>query len=253
MSILKYTFAENIQLVNIGDVHRGDDVCDVATFQKVVRYVKSHDSVRWYSTGDLLNNALKNSKSDVYSSMAPQKEYNAIVNDLLPISDKCLGMVDSNHLRRTRNEAGLNLDQMLARELKIPYLGAIGLICVKAGAACYYIAMHHGVGGGRRRGGKINSLEDLAAIVPGADLYSEGHFHAYVTFQNEMSYIDRKRNSQRIYSATFITTGHFLNWEGCYAQGAKMRPTPKGSAIAELIAPVNGNGNIKRIVVDLLN
>jgi len=28
--------------------------------------------------------------------------------------------------------------------------------------------MHHGVGGGKRWGGKINSLEDLALIIPGA-------------------------------------------------------------------------------------
>jgi len=253
LSIPKYEFSSNIQLVNIGDVHRGDDVCDVNSFRKVIQYVKQHDNVRWYSTGDLLNNALKNSKSDVYQSMAPQKEFDIIIRELKPISSKCLGMVVSNHMRRTQESAGISLDKMLSAELEIPFLGKLGLICVKVGAACYYVAMHHGVGNGKRRGTKVNSLEDLAAIIPGADIYTEGHFHTYATFKNDMPYIDRKRNTRKMFTATFAATGHFLNWEKSYAQDYKMRPMPKGASLMELLATPDGSHGRKKVIVDLLD
>lgn len=250
MYIPKYEFSGNVKLINLGDIHRGDDSCDVNTLHKTIDYIRKDDDARWYSTGDLLNVALKNSKSSVYSSMSPKKELKTLKAELEPIARKCLGFVGSNHHNRIDNETGLSLDEYIAAELNIPYLGKIGLICVKVGASCYYMAMHHGTGGGKKRGGKVNSLSELAVVLPGADIYSEGHSHSYVSFVDDVPYIDRKRTAMQMVPATFVTTGHYLKWEGSYAQDSKYKPMPIGSSILELYA--SEGGNKKKVVVDLL-
>ncbi|HZV82608.1 MAG TPA: hypothetical protein VFF53_10635 [Geobacteraceae bacterium] len=194
--------------------------------------------------------ALKTSLSDVYSSLSVERELEEIKRELQPIAHKCLGFVGSNHHRRMNNLTGLNLDKVIANELNIPYLGKLGLINVTCGAASYYIAMHHGVGGGKRRGGKANNLEDLSMVIPSADIYLEGHTHAFTHFVNEVPYIDRKRNRMVSHPAYFVTTGHYLKWEGSYAQDYKLRPMPIGCSVVTLKAAPVGRIAQKRVKVD---
>lgn len=246
MKIPQYHFDKGITIFNIGDIHRGDEACDVDTLHKTINEVKKSGAY-WISTGDMLNVAIKTSISDVHNSMGIQKELTLLSNELRPIADKCLGFVGSNHHRRINNATGLDFDKVVANELGIPYLGKLGLINVTCGGASYFVAMHHGTGGGRRRGGKVNNLEDLSTLVPSADVYLEGHTHAYASFINEVPYIDRKRNSLRYYKSHFVTTGHYLLWEDSYAQDYKMRPMPCGSAVIELGHAVVGRNDLKSV------
>ena len=228
MDIPKYMFNHDLKLYNLGDVHRGDPAHDNYLWKKIINKVHEDKNARWVSTGDLLNVALKNSKSDVYNSKNLNSEWNLLKKELAPISQKCLGFIKSNHHRRFDKETGLSLDSILADALKIPFLGGMGLIAVQCGRACYYIAMHHGTGGGKKRGSKTNNLETLGEVIPGADLYMEGHTHAFDHFINEVRYIDRKRGGIRQYKATFCVTGHFMEWEDSYAEDMKLIPRPKG-------------------------
>lgn len=250
MRVRQYRFDDTIRLFNIGDIHRGDKCCDVKAFHRVVEEVRRSDDAYWVSTGDLLNVALKTSLSDCYSSLSLEDEKAELIKELSPIAHKCLGFVGSNHHRRLSNATGLNLDKVIANELKIPYLGKIGLINVTCGRASYFIAMHHGTGGGKRRGGKVNNLEDLASLIPGADVYMEGHTHAFAHFIDEHPYIDRKRNIFSSHPAHFITTGHYLKWDDSYAQDYKLRPMPIGSSIIQLFANGVGVGKNKMVKVD---
>jgi hypothetical protein len=106
--------------------------------------------------------------------------------------------------------------------------------------------MHHGVGGGKRRGGKTNNLEDLSVIIPGADVYLEGHAHSFEFFINEQTYIDRKRALMATYPAYYCITGHFLNYEDSYAQDYKYRPMPHGSPYHRFAGAGAAAGNFSR-------
>ena len=247
----QHSFPGNILLFDIGDVHRGDSACNVDPFKKVVSHVQNISNAYWISTGDLMNVALKNSKSDVYNSDSLQKEYEALLSELAPISKKCLGIVKSNHHSRFDRETGMSLDKLLARELNIPFLGGLGLINITCGRTSYFLAMHHGTGGGKMRGSKTNNTEALSRIVPGADLYIEGHTHSYDSFNNLQKYIDRKRGLLSESLATFLVTGHFLNWDESYAVDKKFYPMPQGAAFAELFASNAGNNSNKKIKCDL--
>lgn len=252
MKIRQYNFSGNVRIVNLGDVHRGDSACNDALFRKIIAHIEKDPSCYWVSTGDLLNVALKNSKSDVYSSMSLEDEKNILLKELEPIASKCLSLVASNHHSRFDRETGMSLDALIAGLLNIPYLGGMGIINVTCDRASYYIAMHHGTGGGGARGSKVNSSEKLEGIAAGADLYLDGHTHSYATWQNISQYIDKKRGLLSEQISHFVTTGHFLNWGDSYAVNMKLKPMPQGSSIVELFAAGAGNATYKRIKSDLL-
>jgi len=252
MKIIQYNFDQGIELINLGDVHRGDFCHNNKTFMRVVNYINDHSNVYWVSTGDLLNVALRNSKSNVYASKSPQDEFDLLMAELKPIANKCLGIVKSNHHARFDRETGLSLDQLITERLEIPFLGGIGVVNITCGAAAYFIVIHHGIGMGKMRGGKTNNTEYLSRVVPGADIYLEGHTHSFDHFINEAQNIDRKRNIVSSIPVHFVVTGHFLDWEDSYAADLKLPPMPLGSARMILKWAGRGNAINKSVKVDLI-
>lgn len=255
MRIPKYSFEEGIKIYNLGDVHRGNKTCNANLFNKTIQQINQEENSRWVSTGDILEVALKNSKSDVYSAMNPEEEFSLITKELTPIKDKCLGIVESNHHARFKKDTGMSLDKYLCKSLGIEdkFLGAVGLISVMCGSAKYYLALHHGVGGGRLRGSKTTSLNRFADVLNGADVYLEGHTHAFDHFVDSINYIDKKRGIVQTFNAHFVTTGHYLEWEGSYAQNMKLKAMPLGCAVAELFPSDYGRYSSKKIKVDLFS
>lgn len=255
MKIPQYNFSNYIDLYNIGDVHRGSSTCDISLLNKTIEKIKNQKNAYWISTGDLLDMPLKNSKSDVYDGMSPEKEFEVIISELSPISNKCLGMVESNHHNRLKRETGMSIDKRICEALGIKnkFLGAIGVIRIMCGNSPYYIAMHHGTGGGRLRGSKTTALNRFEDIVSGADIYCEGHTHAFQFFIDTRNYIDKKRCSWKRHSTYFITTGHFLDYQDSYAQNLKLKEMPKGAAKMTLIDGKTGRYEDKKVLVDLYN
>jgi hypothetical protein len=248
MELTRYDFEHPINLYNLGDVHRGDQCHDNKIFKHVINLILEDPHARWVSTGDLCNVALKTSVSSVYKSKNLQEELDILTQkELKPIADKCLGFVSSNHHRRFEKEAGLSLDIIISRELGIPYLGAIGLLAIACGRSVYYVAMHHGVGGGKKRGSKANNLFEFSSIIPCADIYLEGHTHSPDYFPETFHYIDRKRGSIRQYTAHFCVTGHYITWDESYAQDIKLNPKPKGSSVLTLAYNNSGKQCNKKV------
>lgn len=253
MKIQSYNFDSDIKIVNLGDIHRGDPCHDNKLFKKAIQFIMDNPEVYWVSTGDLLNVSLESSKSDTYKSLSPQDEFDILIKELNPIANKCLGFVKSNHHNRFDRAVGMSLDKMLGKQLQVPFLGAIGALKVTCDHNSYYIVMHHGTDGGRKRGAKVNRLQELSELIGGADIYLEGHTHHYNSFVDDVVYIDKKRGNLVTMKATFVTTGHCLDWDGSYAQDLKLRSAPKGFAVLNLKAAATGNLVNKKIEVAFFN
>ncbi len=252
MKITQYTFADSINLYNLGDIHRGDNACNDQLFRKIIGIIEKDPIGYWVSTGDLLNVALKSSKSNVYGSMNLEDEKAVLVQELSIIAKKCLGIVKSNHHARFDREVGMSLDAILCDCLKAPFLGSLGILNITCNRTSYFVAIHHGTGSAKGRGGKATSLEKLALIVPGADLYLEGHSHSYQALYDTAYYIDRKRNLMTEGIAHFCTTGHSLKWDESYAADHKLPPMPQGAAMIELKGCGLGTISNKKIKIDLI-
>lgn len=257
MEIKKVEFPSSVDLYLLGDVHFGDNQCDREMFKKIVKTIENGDpkTTAVIITGDLLNVGLADSVTGAYGSMTLGAELDAMCEILTPIKDKIIGFVSSNHHSRVEKKTGMSIDKEVAVRLGVNYLGHMGLVSITTGSGPfknnYFVATHHGAGGGKTMGAKANELMRLEDIIPGCDLYCQGHTHTFQHFLSQTYYVDRKRTKVTELSSHFVTTGHFLNYEHSYAAEAKMRPAKKGVAVATLMAPV-GNRIEKEIVVRLV-
>lgn len=250
MSIHKmatYEFKNTIRIFNIGDVHRGNACCDTDFFNKTINYIKSEPDAYWVSTGDLLEAATKNSKSDTYEALNIQEELNIITEELNPIKYKCLGFVASNHHNRINNEIGLSLDGVLSDKLGIPFLGITGLLRVSIKNTPYYLCLHHGIGGGSSSGSKINNAMRISNNYAGADVYMSGHTHNYSHVPFTQQIISRRNGNVRTMVSHSIVTGHCLKWKDSYAEKLGLSPAPVGFAYIDLKINPSNRDNYKYI------
>jgi predicted phosphodiesterase len=256
MEIKKVDFPGDLELYVLGDVHYGDNQCDKVLFHKIVRDIKNKDekNTAVIITGDLLNVGIADSVTGAYGSMTLGEELDAVCTALEPIKHMIIGFVSSNHHSRVEKKTGMSIDKEVAVRLGINYLGHMGLINITVGSGSfknsYFVAMHHGAGGGRTQGAKANELMRLEDVIPGCDVYVQGHTHTFQHLLSQTYYVDRKRSKVSELSSHYVTTGHFLGYENSYAAEMKLRPSKKGVAVVKLSAPV-GNKINKEVTVRL--
>lgn len=252
MDIAKHSFdVPQIKVWNLGDIHRGDEGCDVDLLYSIIDEIAKDPNSYWVSTGDILNVAARKGKhAAIYHSLPLEKEYELIRYEFADIKHKCLGIVSSNHHARVEKEMGLSLDKCVARELGIPFLGPLGRLKLTVMRTSYFMALHHGVGSsGSMRGGKALSLERMSRMLPGCDIYMQGHTHSFQHFINAAPYVDKKRDRVGKVDCHYVTTGHFLKWEDSYAAEMALEGMPLGAAVLTLHG--DNQGVRKKVEVDL--
>jgi len=183
---------ENLEIIPISDVHLGDSLCNIKLLQEQINYIRDNDNVYCVLLGDLINNAIKSSVSDIYKDvMSPMKQLEKAVELFGCIKDKILTIVEGNHERRTSKESGIDITRVIAKQLGIEdrYSEGQSYIFLSFGKnkkhyskgknrrTNYTILCSHGNGGGGKRlGGKVNALSDMLYTAD-ADIYIVGHTH----------------------------------------------------------------------------
>lgn len=220
----------DIFILPLGDLHLGDPNCDIDKIKMCIDFIKNTPNCFTILNGDLMNNALKSSKSDSYvESMTMEEEQDALIELLTPIKDKILYMTQGNHEYRTSLLVGIDPLRSVARELGLVKNGRYSdnsyMITLSFGKRnglmgvrnSYSIFGMHGSGGGRRIGSTANVLEDMANIIPNADLYIHSHTHNTLSF-NKPIYIYNKMNKKLEYhDRVFFNTNSFVKYGG-YAE-----------------------------------
>ena len=99
----------DIRLYPVADVHIGAAEAALPEFEAFLRKVKDDPDAYVCIVGDLLNNAVKSSVSDVYrETMSPSAAVDYAVEKLQPIADRILAIVGGNHERRSTKEVDLD-------------------------------------------------------------------------------------------------------------------------------------------------
>lgn len=227
---------KDIEVFPFSDLHVGSAEFDKELFDTYVQHVLAEPNRFCFFNGDLIDNALKSSVSDIYkATMGPKEQILETVEILQPLVDdnRIWGIVGGNHENRTDREVGISPGEIIADKLRVPYFGMEVLIKIrfgknKSGRSGYYtLYVTHGFGGGRKKGGKINNLESLRNIVI-ADLYAMGHTHTQIVTNatvNEVSSRYDMINSRDVY---FINSGAFLDRGDGYAVQFGYEGLPKG-------------------------
>jgi len=219
---------KEVEILPLADLHLGDAHCDLDAIKENIKYIAEHDNVYTVLNGDLINNATKTSVSDVYSEMlTPSQQLHQVAEMLKPIKDKILCMTNGNHENRAWKQDGIDLSEILAIELGIreKYAQESALLFIKVGENVarlkdarghqhlYSLYVKHGVGGGRKVGGKVNNLEAMSDVVD-ADIYIMSHVHLPAVFKENYFRTDFTKQTVIEVEKLFLNTGAYLKYGG---------------------------------------
>lgn len=234
--------AKEIRIHIFADWHIGDSECDMRQIKEQVEEVKRDNFAYCILNGDLINNATKNSVSDCYSAtMPPMEQMKTLVEILSPIKNKILCITSGNHERRTYKSDGVDIVQLVARELGLAdkYTDSGAVLFIRFGwnklrkrKHWYSVYVAHGCGGGKKAGGKANRLEDLVAIVD-TDIYIHSHTHLPLVMKQDFIRSDPNNSSLSQITKLFVNTSAKLNYGG-YGEIYQFRPACKDTPVIHL-------------------
>ena len=229
-----------VYITVVSDWHLGDKHCKLDEIRDTIEQIKTRDDMYVLINGDIINNAIKSSVSDIYSEkMNPMEQIELAYELLEPIKDKILGITSGNHENRSYKESGVDLMSFLATKLGlIDRYDPIGIcLFLRVGEmkkpstgkpdqkrqVCYKIYMTHGSGGGRTEGAKINSLIRLQSVID-ADIYIHSHTHQSAILPSSRLMMDARNNSIKEEEVMFINTSSSLSYGG-YGERFNFKPT----------------------------
>ena len=241
-------FAETIEIHPMADLHIGDNMCDFKSVMERIEYIRKTPNAYCILDGDLMDTAIASSIGDTYgANLQPMEQLKQCVKIFEPIKDKILAVLPGNHENRVYKSDGIDLTEIMCSQLGIPerYSSTTALLFIRFGRnsehanrrQLYTVYVTHGSGGGRKEGGKVNRLADLASIVD-ADIYIHAHTHLPLIFKESFFRVSGSNSSVALVEKLFVNTAASLNYGG-YGDKAGFKPASKSSPVIYL----NGLGH----------
>ena len=243
---------KSIKLLALSDLHIGDRLCNLKLIKDVLEEVKNSDNTFIILNGDLINNATKNSVSNVYDdNLTPMESIVKLCEILEPIKDRILVIHPGNHEARTYKEDGIDIIRIVAKQLGIEdrfsegwwYLYLTLGLGEKGRPVMYTITGVHGYGGGRKSGGKINNLVEMGDKVI-ADIYVMGHTHTPIMTRNTIYTPDFQHRTLVKRDKYYLMTNSFLEYGG---YGEMLGFTPSTTDHQEMI--LDGTKKLIKIIM----
>lgn len=248
---------DDIKITPLTDFHLGSPQCDIKKIKSLLKKIEKDKTAFCFLGGDIMDTTLKSSVGSVYqNSMQPMAQLDFAVELLKPLADKgrILAIVGGNHEARISKDVGLDLTKLLACQLGIAdvFCPETCLLFLKVGEKKHkkrpyqYISyITHGSGGGRRDGGKINRLVDLAEIVD-ADVYFCGHTHLPATLKKDFIRPNYTNQSLSQITRTFVNSSAMLKYGG---YGEVQGYTPSSIAYPQVIFKGKGTDKLEVRVI----
>ena len=237
-------FAEQIEIHPMADLHIGDSMSDFKLIMERIEHIKNTPNAYCILDGDLMDTAVCTSIGDTYgANLQPMEQLKQCVKIFEPIKDKILGVLPGNHENRVYKSDGLDITEIMCSQLGIPekYSPTTALLFIRFGKNTartphrpflYSVYVTHGSGGGRKEGGKVNRLADLASIVD-ADIYIHAHTHLPLIFKESFYRTCSSNSSVALVDKLFINTSAALNYGG-YGDKAGFKPASKAAPVIYL-------------------
>lgn len=245
MKAVKIDLGADLEIIEIhvfADWHIGDSLCNLKAITNIVADVEQKRNAYVILNGDLLNNATTTSVSDTYSEkVPPMDQINMLVGLLTPIKDRILFADTGNHEFRTYKQDGIDMMALVMAQLGLidRYGSEGGIIFLRFGHETdhgrkmrYSIYCTHGSGGGKKEGGKVNRLADLASIVD-TDIYIHSHTHLPVVMKESFYRADSCNSSVKLVDKLFVNTSAQLKYGG-YGQVQSMKPACNNNPVIYL-------------------
>ena len=229
--IITHHFPENrdIILFPISDVHLGASEHMEKEWADFCRQIEETPNAYIILGGDLINNATRNSVSNVFEeTMRPREQKKVMAEMLTPIRDRILCAVSGNHERRSGKDADDDptYDIMCKLDIEHLYRENMAFVKIRIGKRdgdgtknpTYMLTVTHGAGGGILTGGAVNRNERFGYIVDGMDCLIVGHTHKPFVTQPSKIKIDPFNNKVDIKPFKVVSSSSWLNYGGYAAQ-----------------------------------
>ena len=222
----------------LGDFHIGSSHYKEQELKEWVEVIKNDEHALAVIHGDIINNAIKTSVSDIYDEqLNPEQSIDRAVEIIEPIKDKIIGITSGNHEDRTYKITGIDVMKNFAYRLGLAdrYDPISNLIFLQWGnnrkqglngkrtPLVHTIYMTHGSGGGRTIGAKANQVARLANMIE-ADVYVHGHTHSPMVLKENYIQVNKSNKSWVEKPRLFINTNSTEGF-GNYGERYKMTPT----------------------------
>ena len=185
---------KGLTLIPLADAHYGSQEFNETLWHNTLRRIQDDPDCYCCLVGDLIDNGLRNSLTNVYQATAsPGEQKEWLYNELLPIKDNILAAVGGNHERRTMKETDQDplYDVMCRLGIEDVYRQNICFMQVKLTyptkdrekqRCAYSFAITHGAGGGQYIGSSANRVQNFSMSIEGIDCMITGHTHRPITF-----------------------------------------------------------------------
>ena len=123
MIIHKFPDRPDLRIYPVSDVHFGAAEHMTRAWEQFCQSLMAQENAYVILGGDLINNATRNSVSNVFEeTMRPREQKKRMVEMLTPIKEKILCMVSGNHERRSLKDADDDPSYDIACKLDIEHL-----------------------------------------------------------------------------------------------------------------------------------
>ena len=239
MIIMKeYTLSKRkkIQIYPLGDVHIGSKFFNQEWLEYWIRTFKGSKSEKMiYLQGDLIDLATKRLGNSAYEQvMSVDDQIEMILGYLKPLKKYIVGSVSGNHEMRTRKEFDLDVSKLIANELECDYNATLYHKILINGKE-YKIYAQHGTKTSNQLHLMLGQVMRATQHID-ADLFLYGHCHYCESMS--MPVIDFNGYKRR----NFVLTGHFLKYEGSYAELQGLKPNPCSFPVISI--GCNGNTDV---------
>lgn len=225
---------EEIELYMIADVHFGSPAFNERMWKEYKKRIKKENAYVVYA-GDLMDNALKNSKSNVYEqTLSPMQQKRRLVDELSDHKDKIIAILPGNHEARTTKESDMLPIYDVACKLDIEdryrhnmAIMDIGVGSIKSGSKQVHyfgVAMH-----------KTNKTVryHYADVIDGIDFYVSGHTHTPGDTPKAKIKVDPHNKIADIRPVETVVTGSFMDYMG-YPMEMALRPSANKNYMLKL-------------------
>lgn len=233
-----------IEIHPMADLHIGDFNSDYKMIMERIEYIKKTSGAYCVLDGDLMDTAIASSIGDTYgANLQPMEQLKQCVKIFEPIKDKILCVLSGNHENRIYKSDGLDITEIMCSQLGIheKYSPTTAVLFIRFGMQTaqhngrpflYTAYVTHGSGGGRKEGGKVNRLADLASIVD-TDIYIHAHTHLPVIFKESFIRVNSSTSSIAAVDKLFVNTSASLNYGG-YGDKQGYKPASKSCPVIYL-------------------
>lgn len=221
---------KDVVVYPISDLHYGSPQFAEKAWSNFTAKLMSEPNSYIVIAGDMLNNALKSSVSNIYEETCrPSEQKRWLAEQLRPLAEsgKILCGVSGNHERRSEKDSDYNplYDVFCKLNIENCFRANAAFLILRLGCdtqrtangkyrPTYTFCVTHGAGGGMLIGSSANRSERFGMAIDGLDVFVSGHTHKPVTFPAAKIVIDPRNKQITTKSFTVVTATSWLDYGG---------------------------------------